>query len=358
MTNHQRPSDHPVDSAHEPPTGGVAPLTGRSSAPDAAMLDIVSVRLGAERLALLLTGIQSLATLEAVETVTTLGGGRHRLAQVNGRLLPAVFLSERFGGEPVAGPFAVVGGPSGNEVALLLPADARFDRMAVGALDRIPGLPGAVLWWRHGADEPPVGVYDFATLAGTPAVVPAPDLPYCSLPAADHAVTDPPASDMIRLTCRGVVFALPLALVDNALCPGETPPLERVPGRHRPGRIPVLDGRRLLTGHTGDKPGLRVRLVPPAGPVMVLVVDKAELMPFDPDRTWLAPPLLPAMSRALIDAVAWDARNGVWIYRLHPGITFGALPITAKKAVVAALIGCLPSLTEQTSSLPAWRLHD
>ncbi len=312
------------------------------SAPGGSILDVVVLETGIERLALCLEGLQGLGVIEAVETVTTLGGGRRRLARVDGRWLPAVILSDRFGAAPMIGTIAVVGGCPGCEVALLLPGRACFERIAFDALIRIPDLPGALMWWQSDVQEAPVGIYDFATLAGTarePMTLGWPDV----APATPDADAAPPPSATVRLNCQGLVCALPLEVLGNALDPDDTPAPGALPRRRRPGTIPVLDGRRLLNGRTGGRRGLWVRLVPPAGPGLVLVVDSLDLPPPGADQTWLSPPILPTGTAVLIDAVAWDRDRHAWIYRLRPGLAFRILPMVAKRAVVAALIGWLPS---------------
>jgi hypothetical protein len=257
-------------------------------------------------------------------------------------LLPALVLSERFGVGPVIGRRAVVGTAGGHEVALLLPEGAWFHRIALDALERVPAVPGAMAWWRRGTTEPPVGLYDFATLAGYPGEVPEPDLSAARLP--DHGCVKAwQRPDTVRLSCAGLACSVPLELVGGALSPDDRPAAGRTrPRRSRPGPTPVLDGGRLLTGRSGGRPGPWLRLGPPDGPGVVLVIDGLEPEFPDADHPWLAPPALPAGPAALIEAVRWEEKSRSWVLRLRRALDFPSLPMIAKRAVAGALIGWLP----------------
>jgi hypothetical protein len=338
------------------PAGETDDATTGQSASGAVALEVLLLDIRGERLALLLDGVRGIASVEAVDTVTTLGGGRQRLARVEGRLLPALVLSERFGAEPMIGRWAVVGGAIGHEVALLLPEGAGFDRIAIAALERLPAVPGALAWWRRGAAEPPVGLYDFATLTGTPGTTPVLDLSPAPLAVQGRsAAWQQPGA--VRLRCAGLLCSLPLALVGNALDPDQTPASGTVSRRSPPGAIPVLDGCRLLTGRRSGRSGHWLRLGLPGGPELVLVIDGLEPEFPDADHPWLAAPSLPAGPAALIEAVCWDAIANTWVLRLCPTLDFPSLPMVAKKAVAGALIGWLPTTVYSRGALPANTPH-
>lgn len=141
-----------------------------------------------------------------------------------------------------------------------------------------------------------------------------------------------------------MVCALPLAVVGTALDPDDTPAPEALSRRFRPGMIPVLDGRRLLTGRPGGRSGLWLRLGPAGRPAgLVLLIDRLEPEDADAGDLWQPPPSLPVGAAALIQAVRWDETHRIWVLRLNPALRFTALPMIAKKAVAAALIGWLPA---------------
>ena len=257
-----------------------------------------------------------------------------------------------------------------DEVALILPEKAGFDRIALETLDRIPALPGAVAWWQSGAAEPPVGVYAFSTLVGGSGASPKLEVPFRRRSAVGGS-EERPASEAIRsiqamrLTCGGMSLSLSLAVVRGVLDWQALPAPAPVPGRPRRGAIPVVDGRRLLGSASPDNElppvsgrdcrsappcarpasgsGLWLGLGPPGQVRAVLVVDGVAPEDPHPESPWLEPPCLPMGAAALIEAVRWDAGLMTWVLRLCPGLAFSLWPMAAKKAAASAIIGWLPN---------------